>query len=62
MKEGQVSCKTGGVEFQEYKDRIELANEGNYSALMALKARTAKMPKKKQLTVFQRLQNDPRRG
>ena len=46
----------------EYKERIQLANEGNYSALMALKARTAKMPKTKKPSVFQRLQNDNRKG
>ena len=57
-----VDCKTREADFQEYKERIELANDGNYSALMALKARTAKMKKKKELTVFQRLQIDTRKG
>ena len=45
--------KKQNKEFEEYKQRIEMANECNYPALMALRNKMAKQKtKKKEISVF----------
>ena len=45
--------KKASKEFEDYKERIEMANECNYPTLMALRNKMAKMQtKKNEISVF----------